>query len=305
MTREERPNITVVIATKDREDKINDAVDSVINNNYDKFSIIVVDQSSITGTTNPNSIGKFKKQVSYIKSDTVGLSRAKNIGIKNAGTEIIAITDDDCVVPPNWIESIADAFSLNRRIGVVFGNVLPGNHDHTLGFIPTHVTKQPLMAKNIYDKPYLEGISACTALRKSMWEELNGFDNMLGAGSIFKSAEESDLTVKALINGYSVYETPSITVTHNGFRKWDEAYELIKSYWYGTGAMYSKYIKCGYLPILIVLTKLAYKWAFQGSLIIEGLGTRQYRLMRLYSFCRGFYSGLRTPVDRKKQLFIE
>lgn len=299
------PNITVVITTKNRGDTLCNALESIFANEYKEFRVIIVDQS--TDEITKNSIQKYinNHNVTYIKSDEVGYSRGKNIGISKSNTEMIAITDDDCIVPKNWVKCMVEAFREDDKIGIIFGNVLPGQYDDNLGFIPSYIREKSYIAHSINVKHNVEGISACMGLKKSMWIKLNGFDKMLGVGAHFRSAEETDLTIKALLNSYKVYETPKVFVTHHGFRNWEESSKLINSYWYGTGAMFAKHLKCGHFSILYNLIHLAFRWGFGKSRVIAVLGKKQYRLLRLNSFSKGFIEGFLTPVDKEKELFIE
>ena len=299
------PEITIIITTRNRGNIIVNALDSIYRSNYKYFNVVITDQS--TDNQTELTIERFKDNPTfkYLRSNTTGAAIGRNIAIENADTELIGIIDDDCVIPEYWIETLINAFSIHHNIGIIFGNVKPGKYDTSKGFIPSYVRENNYLAKNIYDKNNVEGLSACMGIKKSVWEKLSGFDTMLGGGAFFRSGEESDLTIKALIKGFYVYECTSFCLTHNGFRVWEDAYKLVDSYWYGTGATFAKYFKCGELSIVLILAKLAYKWAFKPSRVIKSLGTNQYKLRRLNSFCRGFYSGLKVPVDRKKQLFIE
>lgn len=280
------------------------ALDSVLANDHPDYEVVLVDQS--TDGITKSSIDKYIKDynLNYIKSDETGYSRAKNLGISHCNSEYIAIVDDDCVVPANWLSSMEEAFGVDGKIGLVFGNVKAGEYDKNLGFIPTYIRDEPYLADSIYKKNNVEGISACMGLRKSLWEKLGGFDNMLGVGAYFGAAEETDLCIRALIQGYKVYETPKISVIHNGFRNWEESSELIKSYWYGTGAMFAKHIKCGHIQIFYILAGLAIRWVFGVSTVIAMLGIKKYRISRLISFVNGLLNGMAIPVDSSKGHFI-
>jgi hypothetical protein len=134
-------------------------------------------------------------------------------------------------------------------------------------------------------------------LRRSLWQRLRGFDQMLGAGSRLKSGAESDLTLRALLAGYYVYETPDVSVIHHGFRTWEQGRLLIQRYWFGTGAMFIKHIKCGQWRIVPLLFRLAWRWAFGRSRVAASLGNRPHRILRLVAFVRGCLAGAITPVD--------
>jgi len=69
--------------------------------------------------------------------------------------------------------------------------------------------------------------------------------------------------------------------------------------------MFAKQLKCGHFSILYNLLHLAFRWGFGKSRVIAVLGKKQYRLLRLNSFSKGFFEGFLTPVDKEKELFIE
>lgn len=226
----------------------------------------------------------------------MGVSTGRNIGIVSASAEIIAIIDDDCEVAGDWLRELHAAFEVDDRIGVVFGNVLPAAHNRRAGFIPSYVRQEPCLVHNIRQKHRAEGISACMGVRRSVWRALGGFDQMLGAGAPFKSAGETDFAIRALLAGYSIYETPRVRVTHHGFRTWEQGRPLIQGYMFGLGAMLVKHIKWGRWSVIHVIRQLAWRWAF-GRPVVD-LGQRPPRFLRLRSFVQGFVAGANTTVDK-------
>jgi GT2 family glycosyltransferase len=228
---------------------------------------------------------------------------ARNFAISNSHSEFIATTDDDCETPRNWLNEMMAAFASNDRIGIVFGNTLPGLHDCHAGFIPAYTLNEPCLARSIHDKHRVEGISACMGLRRTVWQRVSGFDEMLGAGAFFKAAEDFDFTIRALRAGYFVYETPNVAVVHHGFRTWDQGESLIKGYLYGIGAMFAKHLKCGYWSVIRVLFRLGWRWAFKNPVV--DFGHRPPRGIRLNAFVRGFLVGLRYPVNKTSGHYLK
>lgn len=290
------PFVTVVISTRNRGDKVVAAVQTVLLNDYPGFELSVVDQSEDDRTEVAMRAFSSEPRVRYVKTATEGLSTGRNVGIAGGRGELIAVTDDDCRVPTDWLRELAAAFAVDRRIGVVFGTVLAGPHDRTAGFITSYASRAPVLARSMKDKHRVEGIGACIGLRRTVWEELSGFDQMLGAGAPLKAAEDADLSLRALQAGYFVYETPRVTVTHLGFRSHEESRQLIKGYYYGQGAMLIKHLRGRKWPVIPLLLHMAWRWAFQPSAV--NLGTHSHRVMRLASFLRGSVAGATMAIDR-------
>jgi GT2 family glycosyltransferase len=235
--------VTVVVATRSRGDSVIRTARTILTNDYPTFELRVVDQSDDDRTETSLRQYLADARVHYVRVDTKGLSSARNAGIADAQGEIIAITDDDCEVSSNWLRELVAAFVADSRIGIVFGNVVPGPHDSRAGFIPAYIREEPFLARCIDEKHEVDGVGACMGLRRSVWKDLGGFDQMLGAGAPLRANSEGDLVIRALQSGYFVYETPAVQVIHHGFRTWQEGVVLIQRYWYGTGAMYAKYFK--------------------------------------------------------------
>lgn len=96
--------ISVIIPTYNRYNLVLNAIDSVINQTYKNFEIIVVDDCSTD--KNYESL-KHNNKIKYLKTDKrIGIpSGARNLGIKNSKYEWIAFLDDDDYWLPNKLET--------------------------------------------------------------------------------------------------------------------------------------------------------------------------------------------------------
>jgi GT2 family glycosyltransferase len=186
-----RDKATVVIPTRNRGDSVVRTIRSILLNGYFDLEMIVVDQSDDNRTEISLQPLLSERNFSYIRTTTRGLSAALNVGVAFAQTEIIAITGDDCEVDKDWLKELFAAFAIDPRIGIVFGNVLPGPHDRSLGFVPAYVRDTEFLARNVSEKPNVAGTTACMGLRRSVWEALGGFDQMFGKGASLHSASSS------------------------------------------------------------------------------------------------------------------
>jgi len=293
--------VTVVISTRDRATEAMRCVASVLRNQYPSFDLLIVDQSSDSSTE--EALRKFQadSRVRYMRSEAKGLSAGRNLGIRYARGDMIACTDDDCEVPPDWLSRMAVALRLEDRTAVVFGNVRPAAHDRAAGFIPGYLLDSAYLARSIRQMHRVDGISACMGLKRSAWERLGGFDELLGAGAPFPAAEEMDFAIRALSAGYRVYVRPEVGVLHYGFRSWDEGRKMIHGYLYGIGAMIAKHLKCGNWDVLHYVAHLFRRWAVAGPVV--DLGHRPSRWLRLRAFVLGVKAGLVCAVERPLPMY--
>ena len=293
--------ITAVVSTRNRGAAIVETVESILENDHVSFKLIVVDQSDDNATRDALAQFLDRPQFVYRRSATRGLSAGRNEGIAYGQTEIVALTDDDCFVPREWLRSLQQAVASDSRIGVVFGTVLAGEHDRTRGFIPAYSCSQPCVVTTIREKHRIEGIGACMAIRRSVWSALHGFDDSLGAGARFKSGEDLDFAIRALLAGYRLYATPAASVIHNGFRTWAQGRRLIIGYLFGIGATFAKLVRCGQWQVVFLAWQLAIRWTFAGPVV--DLGHKPPRLLRLWAFLNGFRTGMLSAVDSEKGLY--
>jgi hypothetical protein len=225
-----------------------------------------------------------------------GLAIGRNVAAAATEAPLLAFTDDDCIATPDWLPELNEPFADDARVGVVFGSVRAAPHDRGAGFIPSYQRPDRYVARSIFDKHRVEGMGASMAVRRSTWAALHGFDALLGAGARFRSAEETDFTIRALLAGHFVAETPGATVIHHGFRTWDEGPAVIGGYLYGIGATLAKNVKLGRLGVLAVAAQLALRWTVARPVV--DLGQRSFRWTRLAGFAGGVLRAFATPVDR-------
>lgn len=291
------PAITAVVPTRDRAGSVLMPLRTLLASRHRPLAVRIVDQSETDATERTIAPFLGDPHVHYTRTASRGLAAALNEGVRGATTELVAITGDDCEVRGDCLATLAAAFQVDPRAGVIFGNVVPAPHDRALGFVPGSVRSRPVLVRTVRDKYRLSGTSACMALRRTVWQALAGFDEMLGVGAPLHAAEETDFVIRALLAGHYVYETPDAAVVHHGLVPWTERRPLVERNWYGTGAAFAKALKRGRAAIVPALARLAWSWTFRRSPVAESLGSGSYRAASLAAFARGFAAGSLTPVD--------
>jgi glycosyltransferase involved in cell wall biosynthesis len=102
--KEVNPKVTVIIPTYNRAHLIKRAIKSVLNQTFQDFEIIVVDDGSTDNTE--EVVKSFNDlRIKYIKHQkNLGASAARNTGIKNSKGEYIAFLDSDDEWLPEKLE---------------------------------------------------------------------------------------------------------------------------------------------------------------------------------------------------------
>lgn len=295
--------VSVVICTANRGASVVATLESVLANTHPSFEVILIDQSANRDTE--RAVARFREDscFRYIRSTTKGKGRALNLGLSAAQGHVVALTDDDCAVPSNWLEVMAASFQRHPRIAVVFCNVVPAPYDESAGFIPSYVRHDSRLVRTLWQKLRARGIGAGMAVRRETLLKLGGFDEHLGPGSAFLSCDDRDIPVRALLHDLWVFETHEVAVVHDGFRTWQQGKELAKRNWYGLGAAYAKPFKCHHwnvIPLILYEALIMGLWEPFSSVfrLKKPRGVRRW----LYFF-RGFVRGLRTPVDCEKLVY--
>jgi glycosyltransferase involved in cell wall biosynthesis len=282
-----------------------DTVSSILANSYPNFELVVVDQNKDNETWEALRPFSADPRLRYLKSATIGKGYALNAGLRETKGTAVAITDDDCTVPPNWLETFASIFTAHPMVAVAFCCVEAGEHDRTAGFVPDYVRTGDRMLTTMHDARLVRGLGAGMAVRRSMIEEIGKFDPMLGPGSRFLDCDDRDIAMRALLAHYHVYETSTIAVKHFGFRTWQQGRQLTHRNFLGIGAAYSKFVKCGRIELMYIPAYEFAKYALWPP-VRDLVHLRQPSgMVRITAFMKGFIEGLRTPLDRATMTFVE
>jgi len=299
------PAISAVICTRNRGSSCTLPVASVLSNTHPNFEVIVVDQSTDTRTRDAVQTFSRDPRFTYTHSTKIGTGYGRNVGLEKAQGKVVAFVDDDCQVPPEWLEKIEAVFADNPKVGMMYCQVTPASYNPEDGYIPDYVIPQSRMLQKIKDciSDGL-GIGAGMAVRKAEICQIGGFDGRLGPGSFFKSAEDRDMAIRVILKGYWVYAAAEIAVVHYGFRKHSEGKEHTKRTFVGLGATFIKPVKCGYWQAAPLLFTRPLWISFFKPFLRLAQFKRPHGLRKPVYYCLGIVRGLLTPVDRKHILYL-
>jgi GT2 family glycosyltransferase len=200
-----------------------------------------------------------KLKINYHHLDKAGLSRAYNLGIAASTGEIVACTDDDVVVPTDWVAQIAKAFAGDEKAGLLYGQVLiPSSlveaerNGLVVPSLPIPKYERLIKGGTRYR---VFGMGANYALRRSILDRVGPFDEALGGGGPLRSSQDFDFAYRVYRAGYAVILAPDVKVDHYGSRTPSQWPGTMKAYGIGDGAFYSKHIRCGDLLAMMLFGK--------------------------------------------------
>lgn len=171
--------VSVIIPTYNCEKYLPETIESVLNQTYQDFEIIIADDGS---TDNTKSIvsdytNKFTGKILYCYQDNNGPAAARNKGIKKAKGEYIAFLDSDDLWLTNRLEEGVKALDSNPDIGLAHANIAFISEDKTLIDIPRR--KKKLLSGDIFINLFLRKahISCPTVIiKKQCVEKVGLFD---------------------------------------------------------------------------------------------------------------------------------
>jgi GT2 family glycosyltransferase len=228
--------VTVVLPTIGRPALVRQCLESLAACSPRAAEILVVDSSE--GGAVASIVAEFSSSgARLVRCELLGLGGAFNLGLREAQYEIVLLTNDDCVVEPDWVG--AGTTALRAYDGIVTGRVRPAG--------------DPLVVPSTIDETEpreyrgLAGFflfTQCIAARRREILGIGGFDTR-----IRPSAEDNDLSYRWLRAGRTIRYEPAFCVWHHDWRSRPELERLYVDYGVGQGMVYAKHLRGGDLRI--------------------------------------------------------
>jgi glycosyltransferase involved in cell wall biosynthesis len=236
--------ISVVVCTRDRAESLKRMLGSLqemVTPAAVDWEAVVVDNGSRDGTR--DVVTAFAERATmptrYLFEKRPGLSRARNAGVRAARGDVIAFTDDDCLVDSQWIARIDAEFRADAELGIVGGRV--ELHDPADAPVSVRVHRRRVVVQSFPDiAAFMIGCNM--SCRRSLLKEVGDFDTRLGSGASIPSAEDWDFLYRAHKTGTKIVFSPDVLVFHDHGRRSEAQLESLKrSYVIGRWAFYCKH----------------------------------------------------------------
>lgn len=186
----EKPLVSVIVAAYQAEAFLEDAVASILAQDYAPFEVVVCDDGSTDRTP---EILAAHPELHTIRQANAGAAAARNAAVAASSGELLAIFDADDLWPPTRLSVQAGYLLEHPEVGCVLGRqewIDP----------PSWLTRDAVYGD-------LDGIPILSAmLRRSAFEELGGFDES------FTHSEDMDLLFRLRENGIQIEVLPDIVM---------------------------------------------------------------------------------------------
>lgn len=219
----DRPKISIIIPTKDRIDLLRRCIESIQNrSSYDNYEIIIVDNMSqeeetaayLDGLGKSYRIIKFNEKFNYSKLNNYAAEFAR-------GEHLLFLNNDIEVLNSDWLEAMLEQSQRDeigcvgakllypdrkiQHVGVVVG--WGGRAEHIYKWL--HSNDIGYMGHFVSIRNYSAVTAACMMLRKSIFNEVGGFDERfeIGFGDV-------DLCLRVRELGYENLFTPYAELLH-------------------------------------------------------------------------------------------
>jgi len=113
------PKVSVIIPCYNLGEYIGETLESVFNQTFKDYEIIIVDDGSNDGKTPAILKGIKYPKVKVVTTENQGLPAARNNGIRAARGEYICPLDSDDMIAPTYLEKTTKILDANSRVGFV------------------------------------------------------------------------------------------------------------------------------------------------------------------------------------------
>jgi glycosyltransferase involved in cell wall biosynthesis len=208
-------DVSVVVSTRNRVHVLGNCLRAVAaNHGTTSFEVIVVDNGSTDGTREAVEALAHECAVPlhYVWEPRRGVSYGRNAGIARAVGGIVAFTDDDIQVAPNWVERVHRLFEEHPDVDCIGGLVLPIWSEPPPSWLDSRHWP-PLSITDYGSEPFLIDAShprclptSNLAFRRDVFDRLGGFSGE------FPRAQDCELQIRLWLRGGRELYSPSLVV---------------------------------------------------------------------------------------------
>ncbi len=213
------PEVSVILPTRNRKQFLREAVQSVLDQTYQDWELLVIDDGS------PEGENAFIQQyndcrILYFRQKPMGRSKARNNGLLHASGNFIAFLDDDDLFMPDKLEKELQCFHENLNVDFVASGVhVCDDHLENIEVWLPWTVQSEISAFQMFF--HCQMIPSSVLFRRTLLDQMDHwFDPEL------PPCEDTDFFIRALLTGckteyvkslltrYRLHRQPSIDDVH-------------------------------------------------------------------------------------------
>ncbi|MCX2719384.1 glycosyltransferase [Lentiprolixibacter aurantiacus] len=203
--------LSIVVPVFNRPGEIRELLESIHNQTYEgRFEVVIVEDGSTEPSAEVVNFYKDKIDILYLPKRNTGPGDSRNYGMREANGNYFILLDSDCMLPPSYLQRVADA--LNEDYVDGFGgpdtfhkNFSPLqkaiNYVMTSLFTTGGIRGHKAAARQFQPRSFNMGLS------RKVFEETGGFGNI-------HPGEDPDLTLRMWEKGFRTRLIPEAHVFH-------------------------------------------------------------------------------------------
>jgi len=220
---------SLIVATLGRSGEIGALLESLLTQDRDDLEVIIVDQNADDRVTPVLQPYAARLPITHLRSAIRNANHARNLGLRQARGEIVTFPDDDCLYPPGVLTRVDAAFRAAPSLGVLTGPA--ASPEGGLGSGRWREESGAIDLTNVWTSV----IEFNLFLPRQLMLALGGFDERLGPGTRWGSAEGNDLVCRAIAHGAIAQYDAGLRIIHPDKRLTEVAVSRAASYGRGLG----------------------------------------------------------------------
>ena len=275
---------SLIVATLGRDRDVAALLDSLLAQGRSDLEVIIVDQNEDDRLGPVEAAYAPRLALRRLRSSVRNANHARNLGLRHARGEIATFPDDDCLYPPGVLDRVDAAFA-DGSLGVLTGPAASpagglgsGRWRAESGTIDLATVWTSVIEFNIF-------------LRRDAALALGGFDEGMGPGSPFGSAEGNDLVCRAIARGWRAHYDIALRILHPDKSLSEVAVERAERYGRGLGLA----LRRNGAPAAMLLTFLVRPLGGVAASLLRG---RMHEAGYYWMTFRGRLAGMLAPEAR-------
>lgn len=225
------PEISVIVPVYNAENTIRVCVDSILNQSYQNFELILVDDGSQDGSLQIcNDYMKKDRRIRVCRIEHGGLSAARNHGIDQARGTYLSFVDADDYLGREYLMLLADMIHrYSVGIAVIKGKMVAagretGTHDADIRMPVELLSKEQALREALIGQDKF-GVAACGKIyHRRLWEKIRFplgvlYEDLITIPWVF--AQNEQVAYQPSVQYYYVMTPGSITHHPISEKDWD------------------------------------------------------------------------------------